>query len=83
LTLSLDNPLSLSDLFYISGTRALQPGNDKGSKNVTAHYSVPFCYAMLSVTVSDVDYHQTVAGVSGDYRYHGDSQNLTVQLSHV
>jgi hemolysin activation/secretion protein len=83
LTLSLDNPLSLSDLFYISGSRALQPGNDKGSKNVTAHYSVPFRYAMLSVTANDYDYHQTVAGLNGDYRYRGDSQNLTVQLSRV
>jgi hemolysin activation/secretion protein len=83
LTLSLDNPLSLSDLFYISGTRALQPGNDKGSKNVTAHYSVPFRYAMLSVTANDYDYHQTVAGLNGDYRYSGNSQNLTVQLSRV
>ncbi|HEY4468766.1 MAG TPA: ShlB/FhaC/HecB family hemolysin secretion/activation protein [Klebsiella sp.] len=83
LTLSLDNPLSLSDLFYISGTRALQPGNDKSSKNVTAHYSVPFRYAMLSVTANDYDYHQTVAGLNGDFRYSGDSQNLTVQLSRV
>lgn len=83
LTLSLDNPLSLSDLFYISGTRALQPGNDKGSKNFTAHYSVPFRYAMLSITANDYDYHQTVAGLNGDYHYRGDSQNLTVQLSRV
>lgn len=83
LTLSLDNPLSLSDLFYISGTRALQPGNDKGSKNITAHYSVPFRYMMLSVTANDYDYHQTVAGLNGDYRYSGESQNLTVQLSRV
>ena len=83
LTFSLDNPLSLSDLFYISGTRALQPGNAKSSKNITAHYSVPFRYAMLSVTANDYDYHQTVAGLNGDYRYSGDSQNLTVQLSRV
>lgn len=83
LTLSLDNPLSLSDLFYLSGSRALQSGNDKGSKNVTAHYSVPFRYAMLSVTANDYHYHQTVAGLNGDFRYSGNSENLTVQLSRV
>ncbi|MGV3345989.1 ShlB/FhaC/HecB family hemolysin secretion/activation protein [Enterobacteriaceae bacterium LUAb1] len=83
LTLSLDNPFSLSDLFYLSGARALQAGNDKGSKNLTVHYSIPFRYAMLSVTASDYDYHQTVSGLNSDYRYSGDSQNLTVQLSHV
>ena len=83
LTLSLDNPLSLSDLFYLSATRALHAGNDRGSKNTTAHYSVPFRYAMLSVTANDYDYHQTVAGLNGDFRYSGKSHNLTVQLSRV
>lgn len=83
LTLSLDNPLSLSDLFYISGTQALQSSNGKGSKNLTAHYSVPFRYTMLSVTANDYDYHQTVAGLNEDYRYRGESQNLAVQLSRI
>lgn len=83
MTLSLDNPFSLSDLFYLSGTRAVRPGSDKGSQNVTAHYSVPFRYAMLSVTGSDYDYHQNVAGLNGDYRYSGKSRNLTAELSEV
>ena len=83
MTLSLDNPFSLSDLFYLSGTRAVRPGNDKGSQNVTAHYSVPFRYAMLSVTGSDYDYHQTVAQLNDDARYSGKSRNLTAELSQV
>lgn len=44
LTLSLDNPFSLSDLFYISGSTDLQNQGGKGSKNITGHYSVPFGY---------------------------------------
>ena len=83
LTLSLDNPLSLSDLFYISGSRSLHDRGDKGSKNVTTHYSVPFGYWMAGVTYSDYDYRQTVAGLNEDYRYSGKRKNLDVQLSRV
>lgn len=82
-TLSLDNPFSLSDLFYISGSRSLKTGSDKGNKNITAHYSVPFGYWMLGATTSDYDYHQTVAGLNQDYLYSGKRKNLNLQLSRV
>ena len=82
-TLSLDNPFSLSDLLYVSASHDLNGRGGKGSKNYTAHYSVPFGYWMLGVTGSDYDYHQTVAGLNGDYRYSGKSKNLDVQLSRV
>ncbi|MGY6029042.1 ShlB/FhaC/HecB family hemolysin secretion/activation protein [Phytobacter sp. AG2a] len=82
-TLSLDNPFSLSDLLYVSASHDLNDKGGKGSKNYTAHYSVPFGYWMLGVTGSDYDYHQTVAGLNQDYRYSGKSKNLDVQLSRV
>lgn len=82
-TLSLDNPFSLSDLLYVSASHDLNDKSGKGSKNYTAHYSVPFGYWMLGVTGSDYDYHQTIAGLNGDYRYSGKSKNLDVQLSRV
>jgi hemolysin activation/secretion protein len=82
-TLSLDNPFSLSDLLYFSASHDLDNKGGKGSKNYTAHYSVPFGYWMLGVTGSDFDYHQTVAGDNADYRYSGKSKNLNVQLSRV
>jgi len=82
-TLSLDNPFSLSDLLYVSASHDLDNKGGKGSKNYTAHYSVPFGYWMLGITGSDYDYHQTVAGDNADYRYSGKSKNLNVQLSRV
>ena len=82
-TLSLDNPFALSDLFYLSATHDLQGQGGKGSKNFTGHYSVPFGYWMFSVTGSDYDYHQTVAGTNQDYRYSGKSKSLDLQLSRV
>lgn len=82
-TLSLDNPFSLSDLFYISGSSSLQRKNGKGSDNVTGHYSVPFGYWLLGLTANSYDYRQTVAGTNGDYVYSGKSENIDVQVSRV
>lgn len=44
---------------------------------------MPFGYWQFSVTASDYDYHQTVAGAVEDYQYSGESQNLGMQLSRV
>ncbi len=83
ITFYLDNPFSLSDLLYVSATHNFPHYGGKGSKNYTGHYSVPFGYWQFSVTASDYDYHQTIAGDVEDYQYSGESQNLGVQLSRV
>ncbi|EPW5279692.1 ShlB/FhaC/HecB family hemolysin secretion/activation protein [Yersinia enterocolitica] len=82
-TLFLDNPLSLSDLFYVSGGGSIKNRGDKGTKNLTAHYSLPFGYWSLGLTASRYDYYQTVAGLHSDYHYSGDSENVTLQLSRL
>ncbi|MGB9095790.1 ShlB/FhaC/HecB family hemolysin secretion/activation protein, partial [Erwinia sp.] len=83
LTLSLDNPFSFSDLFYLSGSTSLENHRGKGTNNFTAHYSVPFSYWTAGFTASRYDYHQTVAGLNQSYRYSGKSQSLDFQLSRV
>ena len=83
LTLSLDNPFSLSDLFYLSGSRSLDRQGGKGSDNITGHYSVPVGYWMFGMTANNYQYHQTVAGINGDYRYRGKSSNIGFQLSRI
>ena len=83
LTFSLDNPFSLSDLFYISASSSLEKHHDKGSSNLTGHYSLPFGWWTAGLTVNSYDYHQLVAGLNQDYRYSGKSQNLNFQLSRV
>lgn len=83
LTLYLDNPLSLSDLFYVSAGHDLQQGGDKGSKNTLIHYSVPFGYWMTGVTFSDYDYHQSGLGSGFDYQYKGKSKSMNLQLGRV
>ena len=83
LTLFLDNPLSLSDLAYISGSSSLDSRHGKGSGNITGHYSVPAGYWMSGITANSYRYHQTVAGLNSDYRYSGKSSNVDVQVSRV
>ncbi|WP_140920967.1 ShlB/FhaC/HecB family hemolysin secretion/activation protein [Limnobaculum xujianqingii] len=83
LTLYVDNPLSLSDTFYISGGHDLQWKNDRGSHNYTAHYSVPYGYWGFNVTTSSYSYNQKVAGLIENYDYSGDSNNLTFGLSRL
>ncbi|MDA5547900.1 ShlB/FhaC/HecB family hemolysin secretion/activation protein [Yersinia massiliensis] len=82
-TLFLDNPLSLSDLFYVSAGGSIKNRGDKGTNNLTGHYSLPFGYWTVGMTASSYDYHQTVAGLNGDYHYSGDSENVTLQLSRL
>lgn len=83
LTLSLDNPLGLSDLFWFSVNHDLQTGREKGNQNLSAQWSVPVGWWAFSLTGSDYHYHQTVAGLNGDYRYSGKSQSLTGQVSRI
>ncbi len=83
LTLSLDNPFSLSDLFYISALHALDKRGGKGTRNISGHYSFPFGYWLFSLNANDYDYHQTVAELNSDIRYSGTSRNLNAELSRV
>ncbi|OON34698.1 ShlB/FhaC/HecB family hemolysin secretion/activation protein [Izhakiella australiensis] len=83
LTLFLENPFSLSDLFYLSASHDLNFSGGKGTYNFTGHYSVPFGYWMVGVTASDYRYRQTIAGLNNDYQYRGVSRNLDFQVSRV
>ncbi|HBV39560.1 MAG TPA: ShlB/FhaC/HecB family hemolysin secretion/activation protein [Erwinia sp.] len=81
--LALDNPASLSDLFYLTASRDLGFAGRKSSKSLAGHYSVPLGWWLVGVTASDYDYHQTVAGYSRDFLYAGKSRSLDLQVSRV
>ncbi|YCI27667.1 ShlB/FhaC/HecB family hemolysin secretion/activation protein [Erwinia sp. PK3-005] len=81
--LALDNPASLSDLFYVTASRDLGFAGRKSSKSFSGHYSVPFGYWALGLTASDYDYSQTIAGRNADILYAGKSRSFDVQLSRV
>ncbi|MDK7757899.1 ShlB/FhaC/HecB family hemolysin secretion/activation protein [Providencia rettgeri] len=81
--LALDNPTSLSDLFYLTATRDLSFSSDKDTTNYSAHYSVPFGYWQFATTASDYEYTQTIAGANNDIEYRGKSKSLNLQLSNT
>lgn len=81
--LALDNPLALSDLFYISASHDLEFRGKKQSTSLNAHYSVPLGYGVFDFTGARSDYVQTVAGLSGDIHYSGRSESLNAGLSRV
>lgn len=84
-TLSGDNLLSLSDLFYASYNHSLGGGyaNSRGNDGLVLHYSLPWDYWLLSVTGSNNHFYQTVAGASQNYVYSGNAQQGEVKLSRL
>lgn len=83
--LSLDNLLSLNDLFYASVNHDLGGGESghRGSDGNTLHYSLPFGYWQLGFTTSEYNYEQAVAGATQTYQYRGESRNNELRLSRL
>ncbi|AKJ98550.1 ShlB/FhaC/HecB family hemolysin secretion/activation protein [Pseudomonas sp. MS646] len=84
-SLSLDNLLSLNDLFYASVNHDLGGGESghRGSDGNTLHYSLPFGYWQLGFTTSEYNYEQSVAGANQTYQYRGESRNNELRLSRL
>ena len=84
-TLSLDNLLTLSDLFYVTLNNDLGGGQagPRGTRGHVAHYSLPLGYWSLGTTASASRYYQRVVGVNQDYIYRGTSENLELSLSRI
>lgn len=84
-TLSFDNPLGLSDFFYITKGQALgekDPG-PRDSLNQILHYSLALGYWFISTTWSDNRYHQTVYGPYQSYLYRGTSHQQELSIAKV
>jgi hemolysin activation/secretion protein len=84
-TLSLDNPLGVSDLFYVTlnhdlGDSAAQ-GN--GTNGGALHYSLPYGYWTVAANIGSSRYFQRIAGLSQNYIYSGTSQNTDLKLSRL
>ncbi len=83
LTFYLDNPTSLSDMFYISGGHDIKGRNEKGSNNFTANYTIPLGYFFLSAALSGYKYNETIAGNIVNYQYKGRIRNQALRLSRI
>ena len=92
-TFSADNPLGLSDLFYVNYGRSIgnvpdaadSSGSLKkgGTHNYALHYSVPFGKWIWAFNHSGYRYHQAVAGLSTAYDYNGKSYNTDLGFNRL
>lgn len=86
-TVSADHLFALNDLFYASANHSLDGhafhNQRRGTEGQTAHYSLPYGYWMLGFTASNSQYHQSVAGLSQDYVYAGQTHNAEVKLARL
>lgn len=84
-TLSGDNLLALSDMFYINYNHDLGGGEKgkRGTKGYSVHYSIPWDYWLFSAATSSNNYHQEVVGALQNYIYSGSSQNAELKLNRL
>lgn len=82
-TLSLDNPLGLNELFYVSAGRGVFNGKGKDTYSWTAHYDVPYGYWLFGATASAYDYSQSILGAYESYDYSGESRNAEVRVDRL
>jgi len=83
ITLFADNPLGLSDLFYVSLGSDVQSNNAFGTRSYTGHYSLPLGYWTLGFTASGYHYDQTVAGLNENIEYAGSSKSRSLDISRI
>ena len=92
-TVSLDNLLGLSDLFYFTYNHDLG-GKDSytdmdgreansGTYGYNVHYSIPFKNWQFAINASENKYRQAVAGASQVYTYRGTNETLDANLSRL
>lgn len=84
-TLSLDHLFTANDLFFASYNHDLG-GGDSGKRGTDGYYlsySIPLNYWLFSTSLSQSDYHQTVAGANQSYEYSGESRLISADLSRV
>lgn len=86
-TLSIDNPFKLNDLFYITGNHDLGGGDTeikhRGTRGYALHYSIPFGYTTLSLNSNAFRYYQVIPGENENYKYKGTSKTHEIALSHI
>ena len=92
-TISIDNPLFRSDLFYFTYGRDLahkskitdQFGKtvDSGTDNYAMHYSIPYKNWLISANASQYQYDQAVAGATSVYNYNGESKTQDIGLTRL
>jgi hemolysin activation/secretion protein len=83
-TFSLDNLLSLNDLFYISmNSDADRKGERKGTNGSSIYYSIPDGYWTMDFSFNRYEYHQTVQGSNQSFIYSGQNEDRELRIKRL
>jgi len=84
LSLGIDNPLGLSDIFNIGYSQDLQFNNkEHGTRGWNGYYSVPWGYWTATLSAYSSNYFQQIAGVNTTFISSGKSENVDLKLHRV
>ncbi|WP_404841767.1 ShlB/FhaC/HecB family hemolysin secretion/activation protein [Burkholderia cepacia] len=84
LSLGIDNPLGLNDIFNIGVSQDLEFGDKRlGSHGWNGFYSIPWGYWTATLSAYTSTYYQQIAGVNQSFIASGNSKTVDLKLSRV
>ncbi|MFM0393911.1 ShlB/FhaC/HecB family hemolysin secretion/activation protein [Paraburkholderia phytofirmans] len=83
-SIGVDNPLGLNDVFTVGANQDLSFGNKSlGSHGFNGSYSIPWGYWTATLSGSTNTYYQNLAGVNQTFVSSGNSQTAALRLARV
>ncbi|RQQ00404.1 ShlB/FhaC/HecB family hemolysin secretion/activation protein [Burkholderia stagnalis] len=84
LSLGIDNPLGLNDIFNIGVSQDLELGDKRlGSHGWNGFYSIPWGYWTATLSAYTNTYYQQIAGVNQTFVASGNSKTVDFKLNRV
>ncbi len=84
LSLGIDNPLGLNDIFNIGVSQDLEFGDKRlGSHGWNGFYSIPWGYWTATLSAYTSTYYQQIAGVNQTFVASGNSKTVDLKLARV
>ncbi|WP_133664696.1 ShlB/FhaC/HecB family hemolysin secretion/activation protein [Paraburkholderia sp. BL10I2N1] len=84
LSLGIDNPLGLNDIFSVGASQDLEFGDKRlGSHGFNGSYSIPWGYWTGTLSANTNTYYQQIAGVNQTFVSSGNAQTVDFKLQRV
>ncbi|KVL37036.1 hypothetical protein WS97_10520 [Burkholderia territorii] len=84
LSVGIDNPLGLNDMFNVGVTQDLEFGDKRlGSHGWNGFYSIPWGYWTATLSANTNTYYQQIAGVNQTFVASGNSKTVDFRLARV
>lgn len=84
LNLAIDNLFGINDLFNAGiNTDAENRGSNRGTRGNNAYYSMPYGNWLFTLSGSNYQYHQRIAGTYQTFVSSGESNNLELKISYL